>query len=124
MTPPFLFVYGTLRRGSANRFARLLAAHSRFLGTARIPGRLYNLGRYPGAVASGAPREWVAGEVFRMDHPGKLLPLLDAYEGARFERVRAPVRLSSGIALEAWVYLYRGNTPGQRIISGLWPRRG
>ena len=118
-----LFVYGTLRRGSHNRFARFLAAHARFLGDARIAGRLYNLGRYPGATRSDALREWVRGEVFRLDQPAKTLSTLDAYEGPRFERSMARVHLASGIQLDAWVYFCAKSPPGPAMVSGAWPRR-
>jgi gamma-glutamylcyclotransferase (GGCT)/AIG2-like uncharacterized protein YtfP len=118
-----LFVYGTLRRGSRNQFARLLAEQARFLGTARTAGRLYNLGRYPGAKPSEGPGEWVRGEVFRLDQPAKTLAALDAYEGPRFERTIARVQVVSGVQLDAWAYFYRGKPAGPRIVSGFWPRR-
>src|SRR5580692_7203168 len=44
----YLFVYGTLRKGSGNPHARRLAEHAEWAGPGRIPGRLYRLGRYPG----------------------------------------------------------------------------
>jgi len=118
-----LFVYGTLRRGSDNRFARLLARQARFLGPARTPGRLYHLGRYPGAVPSDTPGEIIRGEVFRLKFPARTLPLLDAYEGPSFERTIARTHLTSGIQLDAWIYFYRETPSGPPIASGLWPRR-
>ncbi len=121
MAVAYLFVYGTLRRGSHNRFARLLHNRARFVGRARMPGRLYNLGQYPGATPSSEPADWVRGELFRIKHPAKLLAALDAYEGPRFTRVPQRVYCSSGVTL-AWVYLYRGSpNTGARIISGEWP---
>jgi gamma-glutamylcyclotransferase (GGCT)/AIG2-like uncharacterized protein YtfP len=117
-----LFVYGTLRQGSVNRFARLLHDRARFLGVSRMQGRLYNLGRYPGAVPSNVPTDWVRGELFRLDQPAKILAALDAYEGPQFARVPQRVYLASGLQL-AWVYLYQGNPTGTRIVSGAWPVR-
>jgi gamma-glutamylcyclotransferase (GGCT)/AIG2-like uncharacterized protein YtfP len=124
MEPAYLFVYGTLRRGSKNKFARLLAAQARFLDNARMAGRLYHLGRYPGAVSSNTPGEWIRGEVFRLDHPARVLPVLDAYEGPRFERAATQAHLASGSQINAWVYFYRVKPAGPHIVSGLWPRRG
>jgi gamma-glutamylcyclotransferase (GGCT)/AIG2-like uncharacterized protein YtfP len=118
-----LFVYGTLRRGSNNKFARLLAAHARFIGPARIAGRLYSFGSYPGATPSDTPGEWVRGEIFRLDQPARILPALDAYEGRKYERTIALVHPASGIRINAWVYFHRGKPTGPRIISGVWPRR-
>ncbi len=119
----YLFVYGTLRRASENRFARLLESQARFVGNARMQGRLYNFDRYPGATPSNGPSDWVRGKVFRLAQPDTMLAKLDAYEGPRFGRVPQRVYLSSGMHL-AWVYLYRGTPPeGRRIISGDWIRR-
>jgi gamma-glutamylcyclotransferase (GGCT)/AIG2-like uncharacterized protein YtfP len=118
-----LFVYGTLRRSSRNKFARLLQAHAAFLGAARISGRLHRLGKYPGAVPSNAPGEWVHGEVFHLHHPAQTLHALDHYEGPRFERVMATAHLASRIQMNVWVYFYRGTPAGPSIASGVWPRR-
>ena len=123
MSPAYLFVYGTLRRGSRNRLARLLESRARFVGNARMQGRLYNCGLYPGVTPSDAGSDLVRGEVFRLTEPAALLAKLDAYEGPLFGRVPHAVYLSSGMRI-AWVYLYRGILPeGRRIISGEWGRR-
>lgn len=124
MSLPYLFVYGTLRRGSRNRFARLLESRACFVGNARTQGRLYDCGRYPGMTPSDAAGDRVRGEVFRLAESASLLAKLDAYEGPLFARVPQRVYLSSGMRL-AWVYLYRGTLPdGGRIISGEWRRCG
>jgi gamma-glutamylcyclotransferase (GGCT)/AIG2-like uncharacterized protein YtfP len=111
-----LFVYGTLMRACGHAMAARLAGESRLIGGASVPGRLYDLGRYPGAVASeGAER--VHGQVLRLAYPGRSLDWLDAYEGAGpdgaaepdgFARVIVPARLWSGLRIEAWMYVYRG----------------
>jgi gamma-glutamylcyclotransferase (GGCT)/AIG2-like uncharacterized protein YtfP len=120
---PYLFVYGTLRRGSRNRFARLLESRARFVGNARMQGRLFDCGRYPGVTPSDAAGDWVRGEVFRLAESASLLAKLDAYEGPLFARVPQRVYLSSGMRL-AWVFLHKGNPPeGVRIICGEWRRR-
>ena len=108
MPPSRLFVYGTLKRGSDNKYARLLEANSEFLGTGRMRGRVYNLGRYPGAVVSEQPGDWVPGELFCLVTPAKTFKTLDAYEGAEFSRTMVDIRLDSGESLESWVYLYQG----------------
>ena len=115
-----LFVYGTLRRGSAHEIARLLQGQARFVGDARMHGRLYGLGRYPGAVAAVRKDEWVRGEVYQMDDSAGLMAVLDDYEGSGFERAISSVQLDDGKAIECWVYLYVGKTPGKLIESGDW----
>jgi gamma-glutamylcyclotransferase (GGCT)/AIG2-like uncharacterized protein YtfP len=115
-----LFVYGTLRRGSNNEVARLLQGQARFVGNARMQGRLWGLGRYPGAVPAANRDEWVRGEVYQMDDPTGLLAVLDEYEGFDFERGISSVQLDEGRTIECWVYLYAGKTPGRLIESGDW----
>jgi gamma-glutamylcyclotransferase (GGCT)/AIG2-like uncharacterized protein YtfP len=112
-----LFVYGTLRRGSDNQFAQLLAGRGQFVGAARVPGRLYDLGSYPGAVPSDQPDQWIHGEVFSLDDA--LLTALDEYEGAEFERAM----VSATEPLDCWIYWYVGSAPDRLIASGDWYRR-
>ena len=122
MSREYLFVYGTLRRGSRNRFARRLAENARFIGEGRIRGRLYDFGRYPGAVRSEASGEWVGGEVFLLRNRG-LLETVDRYEGPEFERSVVRVELTSGVEKECWVYFAKREPMTGRIAPGEWVRR-
>jgi gamma-glutamylcyclotransferase (GGCT)/AIG2-like uncharacterized protein YtfP len=118
-----LFVYGTLRRGSAHPWAATLARSANWLGEGRLAGRLYDLGEYPGAVDAGDG--WVRGDVYHLLNPAGLLPLLDDYEDFRadapqlgeFRRVSRPVLLDGGESRMCWVYLYN------RDVTGLTPVR-
>ena len=114
-----LFVYGTLRSVFQNEFARLLAEGESLLGGARIRGRLYDIGRYPGLVLSSAAEESVAGEVYRLRDAERTLAILDRYEGADFTRVTGDVLLDIGEQAPAWVYVYnRPVDEKRRILSG------
>ena len=121
--PRHLFVYGTLMRGSRSRYARLLKARAQFAGEAWAAGRLYNLGRFPGAIFDEGCPEKVYGEVFRLNG-GAVLDVLDAYEGCRpsdpkpqlFRREIAGVRLASGETLAAWAYPLAGAIAGRPLI--------
>jgi gamma-glutamylcyclotransferase (GGCT)/AIG2-like uncharacterized protein YtfP len=124
---PLLFVYGTLRPGAGHAPAEFLSAHARSLGPARCPGRLYDLGPYPGMVGPCGEGEWVHGEVYELEQPEKVLPVLDRYEGCDvaggpnglYERRLVMVNLNSGTTHTAWAYYYRGTVAEeQRIISG------
>lgn len=114
MSCPNLFVYGTLLSAFANPFARRLRKQAVLLGPAKMRGRLYDLGAYPGMKRSLDPADWVSGELYRLDQPAKLLAFLDAYEicdprdGAyrEFERVTATAHLVSGRCMAAWAYVY------------------
>ena len=122
-----LFVYGTLRSGFQNKFARLLAERGTLLGRARIQGKMYHLDSYPGLVLSSEPDEWVTGEVYRLDDAAGTLAVLDDYEGCgphdelpyEFVRAIAKVRLVTGRHLAAWVYVYNQPLPeDRRVLSG------
>jgi gamma-glutamylcyclotransferase (GGCT)/AIG2-like uncharacterized protein YtfP len=116
-----LFVYGTLRRGFNNRYARLLDRSAKYLGTALIRGRLYDLGRYPGIRLQAIGDEWVAGEIYCLRNAALTLAVLDEYEGSAFERVEANALLSDRVRLSCWVYEYKRRvTEGKRVISGDW----
>jgi gamma-glutamylcyclotransferase (GGCT)/AIG2-like uncharacterized protein YtfP len=111
--------------------ARVLARHARLVGPAKVAGRLYDLGRYPGLVETAAPGEWVHGELHEMTDPGALLPVLDRYEGCNFENPAAglferrltPCILETGGSQLSWVYYYLGSvTEENRIASeNYWP---
>lgn len=116
---PRLFVYGTLRRGWSNRYARLLDRSAGYLGTAQIQGRLYDLGRYPGVHLQADADEWVTGDLFRLRNADAVLPVLDEYEGPAFERVSAMAILPAGVRARCWVYEYKlGVAEDRRIVSG------
>jgi len=120
VSPVYLFVYGTLRRGCPNRFAELLASRARCMGTARIGARLYHLGSHPGAVPSHAATDWVRGEVFLLKRAPTLLAVLDRYEGRQYERRVVQVALASGLRVEAMTYFLRREPGAGRIWSGEW----
>jgi gamma-glutamylcyclotransferase (GGCT)/AIG2-like uncharacterized protein YtfP len=68
-----LFIYGTLMPGLRLE-AEMLGA--RFVGSAHIEGRLFDLGHYPGLLQGDGP---VTGEVYQVDDAH--LTHLDGVEG-------------------------------------------
>lgn len=113
-----LFVYGTLRRGSGNAFARLLQDTSDFVATGRVRGSLYRIAEYPAWVEDSDG--WVTGEIWQPRDAGSLLRELDEYEGAEYRREIRNVETEAG-ARECWVYLYVRSTEGKiRLFSGDW----
>jgi gamma-glutamylcyclotransferase (GGCT)/AIG2-like uncharacterized protein YtfP len=112
-----LFVYGTLRSAFRNPYARLLAQESVLLGPARLRGRLYQLGNYPGMLAPLAPQDWVTGELYQISTAPGLLSKLDEYEGPEFERVLARAHRSGRSPVKTWVYLFRGQVSEDQLIA-------
>lgn len=133
-----LFVYGTListDRGELGRDMRArLQQEAKSLGAARITGRLYDLGDYPGIIASANPDEQVWGEVYQLTHPHLSLLWLDEYEGVgdgneiddvEYERVLRPVTLAaSNSIIDAWVYLWLLPVEERQLVPhGRWSER-
>lgn len=128
-----LFVYGTLKSSHTGIFGRdkrdRLQRESRMLGAATLPGRLYDLGDYPGLIVSDTANGLVHGEVVELSDPGRSFLWLDAYEGIRpdapqaneYRREQHSVRLVSGAELMAWVYIYAQDVSAARLVtSGTW----
>jgi len=115
-----LFVYGTLRLGCANDHAGALAKGARFLGHARIPGRLFRVAHYPGLSAPAGKNDWVHGDVFE-GVTTEMFQHLDDYEGADYARQLAEVTLDNGSRVAVYLYLYLPPTDGLELIaSGDW----
>jgi gamma-glutamylcyclotransferase (GGCT)/AIG2-like uncharacterized protein YtfP len=121
MSSRALFVYGTLRRGCANRHARLLETSAQFLGLARIQARLYRIQWYPGITLKAEADEWVTGDLFRVRNPATLIAL-DQYEGSdEYQRVLTMAVLENAERVRCWVYEYIGPVKDERrIVSGNW----
>ena len=79
-------------------------AGARYLGKASAPGRLFNLGKYPGAVRAPGARQRVRGELYYLLGAVRALKFLDRYEGGLYKREVTEVELESGRHLQAWIY--------------------
>ena len=118
MNRHFVFIYGTLRRGSAGSMS-IRFPKSRLIAEARVNGRLYDLGPYPGLV-SDESNSLVAGEVYEVDDD--LLNQLDEFESSS-NYVRKQVEISvAGQKRNCWTYepdaeFYRLD---KLIASGNW----
>lgn len=127
-SPACLFVYGTLRKALGHPMFRLIEQYGKFVAAARMAGRLYDLGRYPGMLPPRTADDWVYGELYELAG-STVWTLLDNYEGCgakdtppyEFARFSHQVWLTAGHAevAEAWVYLYTGTVSEEcRIPSG------
>ncbi len=115
----YLFIYGTLRKEVKRPMHQVLARYGMLVGAGSFQGKLYDLGRYPGAVVSGKKSDRVYGEIYQLRDTGRVFEILDEYEGWLFTRQQAPVALDSGKKLTSWIYFYCGRVKGAaRIHSG------
>ncbi len=122
-----LFVYGSLMRGQEAHRLLVGVRGARRVGRGWIGARLYDLGRYPGAMRDVGGR--VYGELWEMDSRAGALASLDRYEGVDrravsasvFVRRRASVALSNGRIVRAWAYFLRRAPATVALIeSGDW----
>jgi len=132
-TPPMvkhLFVYGTLKTGCLRR-PLLESLGIRNTRTTRVPGRLLDLGAYPGAVFSDGG-DGVSGEIMELADPAGALRRLDAVEGFQgwgahsnlFQRVLIEVPTTGGRSVQAWSYqLAPAHQDAPLLADGVWRRR-
>ncbi len=115
--PLALFAYGTLRRGAP--MPGLIEGRATWVGPADAPGRLVDLGAFPGLVAPHSRADRVVGDLFALEaeYAAALLDALDRYEGASFRRESATVHGPHG-EVEAWLYRWTGDVRGRRVVSG------
>ena len=100
MSQHFVFIYGTLRRGSPGSMS-IRFPKSKFIAEAKVNGRLYDLGPYPG-LRLDESNSTVVGEVYEVDE--ELLNELDEFE-ASSNYVRSPVEISlGGQRKKCWTY--------------------
>ena len=110
-----LFIYGTLMLGLRLQ-AEMQGAER--LGPARVPGRLVDVGRYPGLLQGEG---LVAGEVYRVSeaqlaHLDEVEEMVPGDRGAsQYWRERVTVQEGALAGQQVWTYVY--NLP----VDGLTP---
>lgn len=112
----YLFVYGTLRKAQNGDIHPFLKNQTIFIDRASVPGKLYLIDTYPGAIPTAADSSGrIQGEVYRLLHPERLLPTLDEYEECtshfpkphEYQRQATHVILGNGKTIDAWIYWFR-----------------
>lgn len=105
--------------------ARYLKDRAVSLGTALLPGRLYDLGSYPGAVYDPEESRLITGQVYEIAQPETVFPTLDVYEGvtstpgipAEYARCLVSAQFDQQ-PLSCWIYLYILDTEHLPLIPG------
>jgi len=126
--PDGFFFYGTLLRGES-RFHLLKKFGIKCVILAEMPGRLINLGDYPGLVDLGVTDSFVQGEFVRLENVEKAIDSLDTIEGFRgfckngslYRRTVVEVHVGDGRTRRAWTYSLNSDySSGSIIPSGDW----
>ena len=126
MTTEYLFLYGTLLADRAPDEVVWALKALRRLGPAYVPGRLYELGEYPGAVVDYSANTSIHGELLELPSDKAILDALDRYEEfdpsrpqkSLFIRKKAKIKLANGRNVEGWMYVYNRNPGNAPIIRG------
>lgn len=121
----FIFVYGLLKSIYDNEAALFIRQHCSLIGTGTIPGRLFDLGNYPGVVYEADAETIVLGEVFKIhSNKDELISYLDEFEecGPEFDQPNEyrkeiiPVSVNGAI-YQASSYIYNRNLDGLKLIE-------
>ena len=118
MNKHLVFIYGTLRRGSPGSMSVRFPL-AEFVAEARVHGKLYDLGPYPGMQLSES-ETFVSGEVYEVDD--ETLKLLDDFEeSSHYHRAQLEISLG-GENRECWTYEPDSSFYALRnlIASGDW----
>lgn len=118
MNKHLVFVYGSLRRGSAQSMSARFP-NSKFIADAKVNGSLYDLGAFPGLLL-GESNSLIIGEVYEVDD--EILNKLDDFE-ASSNYWRKQVEISLGTHRKVcWTYEPNPESYSARtsITSGDW----
>ncbi len=100
MSKHLVFVYGSLRGGSA-RSMSIRFPESKFIADAKVNGSLYDLGPYPGLQLNNS-NSMVVGEVYEV--ADELLEQLDEFEASsNYLRKQVEIQVGAQKSL-GWTY--------------------
>jgi gamma-glutamylcyclotransferase (GGCT)/AIG2-like uncharacterized protein YtfP len=122
----YLFLYGTLKPDSADSEIASIVSQLRSVGRGFVPGRLYDLGDFPGAVVDSSSTSLVRGLLVELPSNRAVLEALDRYEefdpsnprGSLFVRTKTRIRLTDGRKVEGWIYVYNKKPGNAPLIPG------
>ena len=125
MSAEFIFVYGTLRKEASSSMSQVLSSYCDFYSKGYMQGQMYEAGGYPGVVESGNPEDVIYGDIFSINSPGILLPILDEYEECtddfplphEYVRKKMSISMPDGSSLSAWVYVYNHDVAGFKLVE-------
>jgi gamma-glutamylcyclotransferase (GGCT)/AIG2-like uncharacterized protein YtfP len=121
-----LFVYGSLRKGFHSPVYEYISRFFKFTGDAKVKGKLFDLGSYPGGVPATGDA-FIIGELYSIQDESEFswaIGQLDDYEGVNVEsdevqlyrRELTDVFINDEI-IPAWIYWYNGDVSGRPVIA-------
>lgn len=121
MTPNNILVYGTLRPGCGAYEMFGLDESTVHVATVRIPGTMYDLGRFPGIKLDGNPDGFVC-DVLEVLDPD-VISRLDRYEGYHEEYPNGSLYIRREITIDGfddpvYIYEYNDHIGGRKLKEG------
>lgn len=121
-----LFVYGSLRSGFRSPVYEYISRFFKFIGEAKVKGKLFDMGSYPAGVPAAEGEHYIVGELYQAKNEhefGWAIGQLDDYEGVAVEadeiqlyrREVTDVHIN-GETVKAWIYWYNGDIGGRPFI--------
>lgn len=122
----YLFVYGTLKKDLAPPEIAGAVKKLKYVGSGYIHGRMYDLGKFPGAIMNRGIRDKIFGRIYELptgdDSP---LSKLDDYEEfypgkirkSLFVRKKVNVHRPGHEPLRGWAYLYNRDVKASPVIK-------
>ncbi|MEP7278107.1 MAG: gamma-glutamylcyclotransferase family protein [Bacteroidota bacterium] len=121
-----LFVYGSLRSGFNHPAYAYISNHFTLVGSARVRGKLYDLGDYPAALPTNE-EYYILGELYHLNEEQDfswVIAQVDDYEGinpepgeiALYKREKTTV-YSCDQSTSAWIYWYNHEVSGKPLIG-------
>ena len=121
-----LFVYGSLRSGFKSPVYEYISRFFKFIGEAKVKGKLYDMGSYPAGVAT-TDEAYIVGELYQAINEHEFswaIGQLDDYEGVSVEadeiqlyRREITDVISNGQTTKAWIYWFNGEVSGKPVIE-------
>lgn len=121
-----LFVYGSLRSGFHSPVYEYISRFFKFIGEARVRGKLYDMGSYPAGVPT-TDNCFITGELYQAKNEHEFswaIGQLDDYEGVSVEADEVQLYRRevtevhfNGSSTHAWIYWYNGDTGGRPLIA-------
>jgi gamma-glutamylcyclotransferase (GGCT)/AIG2-like uncharacterized protein YtfP len=121
-----LFVYGSLRSGFNHPAFAYISNHFILVGSARVKGKLYDLGEYPAAIPT-TEECYIWGELYRLKEEQEFswaIAQIDDYEGVNPEPGETALYTRAIVAVyckdqitDAWIYWYNNDVSGKPLIA-------